>query len=912
MPNRKGLLAPQNTFLDTIATRFDGTHSNFVLGNAKVSATFPIVYCSDGFCDLTGFARAQIMQKGCACRFLYGADTAEDHRRQIELALQEKTELKLEVMFYRKNGSPFWCLLDIVPIKNEKREVVLFLASHKDITPTKVAQMSTLSYEDQDDDHLCDNGERDPNGNELDVEAPPINYQRRRSRAVLYQLSGHYTQERKSKIKLNNSLLQPGSTAPLPEYKTVSAKRSKFVLSHYGIFKSCWDWLILVATFYVAVVVPYNASFVMDRDRPSVVSDVVVEALFLIDIILNFRTTYVNKKGEVVSNPRYIATNYLKGWFIVDLLAALPFDLLFAADVYSSETPIHLLKLTRLLRLVRLLQKIDRYTQYSSMILTLLLVLFSLAAHWLACVWYVLADRERQQHPADWDIGWIPQLAERLHLPVDNVTTEMSYITALYFTCTSLTSVGFGNVSANTNTEKIFSVVVMLVGALMHAAVFGNVTAIVQRMYAKRSLYDSKWNDLNDFLTLYQVPKELKQRIQDYFQTMWSLNHGIDMGEILHDFPEELRGDVSMHIHRELLQLPIFVTASTGCQKLLSLHVKDSFCAPGEYLVHCGDALHYIYYLCNGSMEVVQTDMVVAILGKGDLVGCDIQRHLQDGSDVVVKSSSDVRALTYCDLKCLHIGGLVEVLKLYQDFQQDFSNDIRHDLTYNLREGYEADVSSDTENSVGPGHTLPSISEDNEAVEEAEEVEDPPLSPQSPNMRRNGNSRLFCEDSEPLLRPRRGVERSPLGGQHSTSLSPMVLRLRRLGSLDNMATDRPRERDRPPDDSRAKVDQIHDQVQTAVQLLQTLTARTAQQPAARATCDQETQTEFPTRMLEEFVSRNKDRVLALLGVGADGNRVMNAAHPRSPQRGVTFALEMPVGKSENAVRCRAPSQVTDF
>ena len=43
------------------------------------------------------------------------------------------------------------------------------------------------------------------------------------------------------------------------------------------------------------------------------------------------------------------------------------------------------------------------------------------------------------------------------------------------------------------------------VAALMHAAVFGNVTAIVQRMYAKRSLYDSKWNDLKDFLTLYQV-----------------------------------------------------------------------------------------------------------------------------------------------------------------------------------------------------------------------------------------------------------------------------------------------------------------------------------------------------------------------------------------------------------------------
>lgn len=53
-----------------------------------------------------------------------------------------------------------------------------------------------------------------------------------------------------------------------------------------------------------------------------------------------------------------------------------------------------------------------------------------------------------------------------------------------------------------------------------------------------------------------------------------------------------------------------------GCLKLLSLHIKTNFCAPGEYLIHKGDALNYIYYLCNGSMEVIKDDMVVAILGK--------------------------------------------------------------------------------------------------------------------------------------------------------------------------------------------------------------------------------------------------------------------------------------------------------
>jgi len=50
--------------------------------------------------------------------------------------------------------------------------------------------------------------------------------------------------------------------------------------------------------------------------------------------------------------------------------------------------------------------------------------------------------------------------------------------------------------------------------------------------------------------------------------------------------------------------------------KLLSLHIKTNFCAPGEYLIHKGDALNYIYYLCNGSMEVIKDDMVVAILGE--------------------------------------------------------------------------------------------------------------------------------------------------------------------------------------------------------------------------------------------------------------------------------------------------------
>ena len=67
----------------------------------------------------------------------------------------------------------------------------------------------------------------------------------------------------------------------------------------------------------------------------------------------------------------------------------------------------------------------------------------------------------------------------------------------------------------------------------MHATIFGNVTALVQRLYGTRkSDHQTKWKNLKDFAILHSLPKQLKQRMEDYFQTMWSLNHGIDQMEV--------------------------------------------------------------------------------------------------------------------------------------------------------------------------------------------------------------------------------------------------------------------------------------------------------------------------------------------------------------------------------------------
>lgn len=82
---------------------------------------------------------------------------------------------------------------------------------------------------------------------------------------------------------------------PIPEYKVADIQKSCFVLLHYGTFKAGWDWLILLATFYVAITVPYNVCFTAVEIRedggssarnPPSVSDILVEILFIIGKII--------------------------------------------------------------------------------------------------------------------------------------------------------------------------------------------------------------------------------------------------------------------------------------------------------------------------------------------------------------------------------------------------------------------------------------------------------------------------------------------------------------------------------------------------------------------------------------------------------------------------------------------------
>lgn len=114
----------------------------------------------------------------------------------------------------------------------------------------------------------------------------------------------------------------------LPQYKEEAPKTPPHIILHYSTFKTIWDWLILVMTFYTAVTVPFNVSFGAKSMETTglMVFDALVDTAFLIDMIFNFHTTFVGSAGEVVSDPRTIRRKYLLSWFLVDALSCIPYD----------------------------------------------------------------------------------------------------------------------------------------------------------------------------------------------------------------------------------------------------------------------------------------------------------------------------------------------------------------------------------------------------------------------------------------------------------------------------------------------------------------------------------------------------------------------------------------------------------
>ena len=385
--------------------------------------------------------------------------------------------------------------------------------------------------------------------------------------------------------------------------------------------------MMFVFVIYNSIYIPINIAFNVDKPLGQCLVDLLIDILFISDMLLNLRTAYYNEDNELVLDAKTIYREYLcSTWFVIDFLAVFPFDLAIqgwtcgvpdenAGQDTTFTTAVKLLKALRLLRLVRFRKELDRLNGAAALRVAVALFIFLLWAHWLACVWWAVGtvgfyqdggfDENAVKCDRTRPCSWFRRTPEgNLKLSPD-VALGQQYLSSLYWSLTTLMKTPW------IGPDTVFEKVVLFLSLLMSAILNANFLSTVQGSYNAYNKASAQKRDklaaLRDFMDLYNFKSELRQTLLAYTHAHHTLiPSGMSNVNVLMQLPSHLRNSVTLELYTEQCGIPmlLFPSVSTECAKSLVARLNTQILLPHQLLIAKGEVCQSLYFLLRGVLKV--------------------------------------------------------------------------------------------------------------------------------------------------------------------------------------------------------------------------------------------------------------------------------------------------------------------
>lgn len=267
--------------------------------------------------------------------------------------------------------------------------------------------------------------------------------------------------------------------------ETIVSAGTKWIIRPDGRLKQCWDFLSSLAIVYISVLLPYTLAF--EENKPWVYLDYGLNGFFFIELLMTCNLAYDDGAEGLITSRKAIFIRYLKSWFFPDLLACIPFEEILSTEV-ESQGVLRMTNLYRFIRLTRVLKALRNsynnrffmriqdffHLGISGYRLIVTLVGVFLVIHFVSCMWVFIARME-DFGPDSW-----PAQSN-----ISNDDKVRLYIAAFYWAVTSFTTVGYGDITAQTDAERLMGVAWMLTGVYFFSYLLTSLTNLLSNSDTK-------------------------------------------------------------------------------------------------------------------------------------------------------------------------------------------------------------------------------------------------------------------------------------------------------------------------------------------------------------------------------------------------------------------------------------------
>ncbi|CAG9312626.1 unnamed protein product [Blepharisma stoltei] len=409
----------------------------------------------------------------------------------------------------------------------------------------------------------------------------------------------------------------------------------KWILLPNSSFKKYWSLVIAFLLIWTATVVPYEVCY-LDDNYMWLSIDLTIDGLFIIDIIINFNTAYVDDEGKIITNRKSIAKRYLTTWFLIDLIACIPFPNLmnnFNADGnknYGFQRLARVLRLLRMYRLVRVsrLFKVFKWAKNSEFITTLIntlrvttgllrmikfIFIMLIVIHIVSCLWYYIARVDDFSYNT-----WVYRYGF-----LDDSKGEL-YLTSIYYVAQTIATVGFGDIVPLTSGERIFALVLMGIGVGFYSYTVSNLSTIMATLDIRSTNLKNRLSALAEFAKFTKLPEELRVKIRKHIihNHQENVYTWFDKDALLKELPASLRREISIHMHKRIVEkIAFFQDKDPQFISLIVPKLKNVHMQSGEILFKDDDYAEEIYFLVKGRVNFKKNGIVFKTYSQGSYFG---------------------------------------------------------------------------------------------------------------------------------------------------------------------------------------------------------------------------------------------------------------------------------------------------